>query len=250
MVRGAGFALFLALAALHGLEAFVLGGPGLLMGSQRQSTQRDPPQVSCLKMLRLSRPAYAPMQTASSKVTWGAELLRMFGIAKRAKAAPVRTQPRPPRTGDAIVISMLEKPSPAVLEEIALLCTSSIFGSEDGWQLILDTFKNKYVGAERKVTLAIASCENQIVGCIGMEMMMVNDQGLAWWRDPSSDVLLRPFVSDLAVATGWRRCPTLLIDRWTVSRWCPMACICDCAGSFTRRGCLALPHRGFCLFCI
>ena len=209
MVRGASFALFLALAALHGVEAFLLGGPGVLMGSHRQPSQRDPPQASSLKMLRLSRPAYAPMQTASSKVTWGAELLRMFGIARRAKAAPVRTQPRPPRAGDSIVYSTLEKPSPAVLQEIALLCTSSIFGSDDGWRLILDTFENKYVGAERKVALAIASCENQIVGCIGMEMMLVNDQGLAWWRDPSADVLLRPFVSDLAVATGWRRYPTL-----------------------------------------
>lgn len=205
MARGALFAIVLALAALHGVEAFGLGGPGLsLIGAQRRVSVN-----MHLKMLRLPRPEYAPMQPASSTVSWGAELLRILGFKKPVMAAPVRTL-RPPRAGDSIEYSTLEQPSPAVLQEIALLCTASIFGSEDGWRLTLDTFENKYIGADRKCALAIASCSGQIVGCCGMEMMLVNDQGLAWWRDPSADFQLCPFVSDLAVASGWRRCVALL----------------------------------------
>ena len=196
--------LVLTLAVLQYVAAFQITSPGL--STARAGRAASSPPLGCWRMRTVQRPAYAPMQTAkdSSQNLWGLDFMRVFGFASPDVEPPIRP-PRPPRAGDSIAYRTLVQPPEDVLKEAAVLCTTSIFGSEDGWRLTWETFENKYIGSDRKSVLVVAEVGDQVVGCCGMEMMLVNEQGLAWWRDPSADFRLRPFVSDLAVASGWRR---------------------------------------------
>eukprot|EP00277_Geminigera_cryophila_P005714 CAMPEP_0179420512 /NCGR_PEP_ID=MMETSP0799-20121207/9212_1 /TAXON_ID=46947 /ORGANISM="Geminigera cryophila, Strain CCMP2564" /LENGTH=282 /DNA_ID=CAMNT_0021194137 /DNA_START=132 /DNA_END=984 /DNA_ORIENTATION=+ len=96
------------------------------------------------------------------------------------------------------------------LNMVARLCTKGMFGEDDGVCWVLRNFNIKYGGegaAGRQSVMLVAETSKggEIIGCVGMELMQLTDQGMAWWANPSSMVKKRPFVSDLVVDPTYRQ---------------------------------------------
>ncbi len=97
------------------------------------------------------------------------------------------------------------------LDLIAKLCTRGVFGeaSVGGSSWVLKNFKAKYgeddAAGRQSVMLVAENSRGDIVGCVGMEMMLLTDDGLAWWTNPCAIVKKRPFVSDLVVDAAYRQ---------------------------------------------
>jgi len=97
------------------------------------------------------------------------------------------------------------------LELVAKLCTKGMFGEDKmcGSDWVLRNFNVKY-GTEaladnrQSKMLVVETQDGEIVGCVGMELMLITDDGMAWWANPCSVVKKRPFVSDLVVDSDYR----------------------------------------------
>eukprot|EP00960_Hanusia_phi_P070488 767320-Hanusia_phi.AAC.19 len=93
------------------------------------------------------------------------------------------------------------------LQEVARLCTRGMFGSEVGALWVYQSFVAKYApDSGRKSVIIVAEKPDQtIVGCVGMELMLLSERGMSWWNDPSSVTKLRPYLSDLVVDSDFQR---------------------------------------------
>ncbi|EKX50869.1 hypothetical protein GUITHDRAFT_134970 [Guillardia theta CCMP2712] len=93
------------------------------------------------------------------------------------------------------------------LQAVAALCTRGMFGSEVGALWVYQNFAAKYApDAGRKSVIIVAETPDQtVVGCVGMELMLLSERGMSWWNDPSSVTKLRPYVSDLVVDSDYQR---------------------------------------------
>lgn len=107
---------------------------------------------------------------------------------------------------------LVESGEGSKLDMVAKLCTRGMFGEEGllGACWVLRNFNVKYGGeaaaGRQSVMLVAETSDGEIVGCVGVELMNLTDQGMAWWTNPSSIVKKRPFISDLVVDQTYRSC--------------------------------------------
>jgi len=96
------------------------------------------------------------------------------------------------------------------LEAVARLCTRGMFGdeNEEGSCWVHKNFRAKYGEdssyGRQSVMVVAETSDGAIIGCIGMELMLLTEEGMAWWNNPCSVVKKRPFVSDLVVDSPYR----------------------------------------------
>ena len=97
------------------------------------------------------------------------------------------------------------------LDLVAKLCTRGMFGEANagGSNWVLRNFKTKYgeeaAAGRQSIMLVAETSDGDIVGCVGMELMLLTEDGRAWWANPCAIIKKRPFVSDLVVDATYRQ---------------------------------------------
>jgi len=97
------------------------------------------------------------------------------------------------------------------LDLVAKLCTRGMFGEANagGSSWVLRNFKTKYgeeaAAGRQSIMLVAETSDGDIVGCVGMELMLLTEDGRAWWANPCAIIKKRPFVSDLVVDATYRQ---------------------------------------------
>ena len=110
---------------------------------------------------------------------------------------------------------LLERGDDSKLDCVSKLCTLGMFGEEslDGSSWVLRNFNVKYgedcEKGRQSIMIVAETSDGTIVGCVGMELMLLYENGMASWprSGPSrSHAILkkRPFVSDLVVEASFR----------------------------------------------
>ena len=97
------------------------------------------------------------------------------------------------------------------LDQVARLCTRGMFGDENesGSYWVLRNFNVKYgedpsANGRKSVMVVAEQGEGRIVGCCGMELMLLTEEGMPWWSNPRSIIKKRAFISDLVVDRAYR----------------------------------------------
>ena len=96
------------------------------------------------------------------------------------------------------------------LDAVAKLCTRGMFGEEhaQGSCWVLKNFRVKYGEDSRlgrqSVMVVAETSDGTVIGCVGMELMLLTGDGMAWWNNPCSVIKKRPYVSDLVVDSTHR----------------------------------------------
>lgn len=97
------------------------------------------------------------------------------------------------------------------LDQVARLCTRGMFGDENesGSYWVLRNFNVKYgedpsANGRKSVMVVAEQGEGEIVGCCGMELMLLTEDGMPWWSNPRSIIKKRAFISDLVVDRAYR----------------------------------------------
>lgn len=183
--------------------------------------------LSGVQRLRRTRASYPRMQSAEKALQrtphfFMARLLRLGWVTGKVEEST--TAWKQPDQSDSFrrgdlrgvtvrALSAQELSEGSKLEIVARLCVSGMFGveKEDGSSWVLRNFNVKYgedsASGRQSVMLVAETDDGEIVGCCGMELMLLTEQGMGWYtkNNPGSIVKKRPFVSDLVVDTTYRR---------------------------------------------
>jgi hypothetical protein len=182
--------------------------------------------LSGVQRLRRTRASYPRMQSAEKALQrtphfFMARLLRLGWVTGKVEEST--TAWKQPDQSDSFrrgdlrgvtvrALSAQELSEGSKLEIVARLCVSGMFGveKEDGSSWVLRNFNVKYgedsASGRQSVMLVAETDDGEIVGCCGMELMLLTEQGMGWYtkNNPGSIVKKRPFVSDLVVDTTYR----------------------------------------------
>lgn len=197
----------LVVAAIWAVSGFGPSVPLLAIKQQREV------HVSCRSRARGTDADLVTRQALSNALS-----RLLLGSRADVQQALQRQWGTPQRceTADGITLRTLRQDELAEtgehskLDAVANLCTRGMFGeeNEDGSCWVLKNFRVKY-GEDsrlgRQSTMVVAeTSDGTVIGCVGMELMLLTGDGMAWWSNPCSVIKKRPFVSDLVVDSSYR----------------------------------------------